>query len=44
MQGKISDHGTKDQHVLSGEENITKNDMIKVSHDEQMSTFLIYTI
>ncbi|KAL1808574.1 hypothetical protein ACET3Z_025564 [Daucus carota] len=29
MQGKISDHGTKDQHVLSGEENITKNDIIK---------------
>ncbi|WOG81826.1 hypothetical protein DCAR_0100978 [Daucus carota subsp. sativus] len=28
-QGKISDHATKNQHVLSGEENTLKNDMIK---------------
>ncbi|WOG86961.1 hypothetical protein DCAR_0206180 [Daucus carota subsp. sativus] len=28
-QSKISDHATKNQHVLSGEENTIKNDMIK---------------
>ena len=40
MQGKISDHATKNQHVLSGEENTIKNDMIKVS---QLFKFIPYS-
>ena len=40
MQGKISHHATKNQHVLSGEENTIKNDMIKVS---QLFKFIPYS-